>query len=105
MCGLAHHDVAVARKIGASAMSSFDTSIADGARESDHHLLSLRFLRHGCQLRTDLEAFIAGSAMTPLLEFEVAKLAFVPLAERIGESLHAIVKQRAHDFGSQRPHC
>lgn len=75
----------------------FDASLESGAHDADHHLCTIRFLGKGGVVRQGIEDFVAGLPLAGTAKEAVAQLAFVPLAERIVESLHAAVKQASHE--------
>eukprot|EP00969_Alexandrium_andersonii_P256748 11350781-Alexandrium_andersonii.AAC.1 len=71
-----------------------------------HHRITLRFLQAGSLLRQQLNMLLSGSSLRDLgeLESEVAKLAMVPVVERIIEARasgvrHAIMR-RSHGRSS-----
>ena len=91
LCGLAHHDMDVARASACACIQQFDRSVQ---QESLHHPLSWKLLGPDSQLRPDLIKFASGDVNlgdAPELELEVASLAFVPVVERVVERLHAEV--------------
>lgn len=93
LCGISHHWPSVARQIAGDCLAEFDESMRTvGVLEEHHHPVSLRFLRQGGPLRTDLEAFAAGAPMSEHLQSEAFALKFVPVVERVVEALHRDVK-------------
>jgi hypothetical protein len=84
LCGMASPDVAQARQCAVRCLRLYD-SCDDAAA---HHRISVRVLQRGSELRLHVEQFVAGESLAelPSLETEVARLAFIPVCERIIEA-------------------
>ena len=92
LCGIAHHFPSVARRCAKECIETYDSqSIANPLLQERHqHPLTVRLLTG--PLRAALEDFAQGKAMSRELLFEVAKLKFIPCAERVVEGMHRDVK-------------
>jgi hypothetical protein len=86
LCGMACPDAARSRQCAVTCVRLF--SLGAAVPEEGHHRLSVRFLAHGENLRRELDSYIAGIPLSdlPSLSTEVAKLAFIPVVERIIEA-------------------
>jgi hypothetical protein len=100
MAGLAHDDVATARRLAGQCIAAFDSVPAHLSHQ--HHELSKMLLTAGTSFRSELEMFAGGHVpglddagsrgfSADLLE-EVARLRFIPVVEREIEAKHAAVK-------------
>ena len=94
-CGMLHWDEGLARRCGASCMQAWD---ALEASQKAKQLPFLRALLSEHEHRCALERWIAGELARVQLPREVleilAPLTFVPVAERIIEAQHSIIKKK-----------
>jgi hypothetical protein len=92
ICGGAHPDETLARSILARASTLFH-EIED---PESHHPLARRFFDEGSPLLAEVLAFLNGQRgrlELPGLMFHLGKLSMVPIAERLVESVHAVLKK------------
>ena len=94
LCGLAHWDQDIARRIALESINQFDEFAGEDPTYVHHHATIL-FLKRGGALRIHVEAFADGQDMQADLKLEVAKLRFIPIVERTIEAPHAIIKRRS----------
>ena len=96
LCGMAHWDLDIARRIAEESILKFD-ELAGEDPTHFHHYVAIQFLQIGGALRAHVEAFADGQDMHADLTLEVAKLRFIPIVERIIESPHALTKRRSRN--------
>ena len=99
LCGLAHYDGNVAKRIAAEVLSMTAAWPAAGKL---HHPLTELYCKPGSLLRSQLEQFAITGDITLYKELQakVAELAFIPIVERAierGQMLcHCLLKQSKH---------
>ena len=100
LCGLAHSDESVGRRIGQEALEQFSRD----PRAECHHRLTWQLLQPGSEFRTGLDDFLGGSPLhgcNRLFQEQVATFRFMIIVETTVESKHARVSavRRAHAVG------
>eukprot|EP00974_Lingulodinium_polyedra_P091242 8847906-Lingulodinium_polyedra.AAC.1 len=100
LCGLAHSDESVGRRVGQQALEQFSRD----PRAECHHRLTWDLLRPGSGFRVGLDDFLGGSPLNAchrLFQEQVAAFRFVVVVETTAESKHAraTAVRRAHAVG------
>ena len=90
---MAHFDEDLARRLTKAMVEEFDAEPV--AAQRAHHLKTRFFLQKDGPLRSLVDRFIGGDALStlPCLEFHVATLLFVNIVERFIEASHSIVQR------------
>ena len=93
LCALAAPDPQVSRQAAVQAIRKFEQH--GDLPGHAHHRTTLKFLQPGGLLRADVDRYIAGASLAdlPALHNEIAKLAFVPVVERIIEARASHVRR------------
>jgi hypothetical protein len=89
LCGLAHHESDVVARIATDCLPLFDNT--PDKLKNTHHPLAVVLLKPGGRGRAGVEALAGGVPLDSLSEdFQaaIAKLKFIPVAERIIEAKH-----------------
>ena len=96
MCALGVSDLAQ-QKHHARAVLALFNKFADTCDPKFHHRLTWQMLRPDCPVRSQLEEFASCPdtplAAFPVLQEQVATLAFIPVVERVIEGAHSLVKR------------
>ena len=82
LAALAHHDARVRASAARDCMQIYDKSISDGYTDAMHHAMTVRFMSPMYVLREHIEGMAQGGVISDALKVAVARLKFIPVAER-----------------------
>ena len=95
--GLAHHDTDTARRVARDISDTWNALDAPARSFNQQHPLTMKLMTQ--QPYCDqFHAFLGGADLQELAELlvEVARLRFIPVAERCVEALHGLIHVRGH---------